>query len=274
MGYNENFIEAFKIYLPRLKDKSLHDSLSKGKVFDYTHFSIVMNRIRKLAIYTAHNIDGKHLVSVPRTGKWRHDERVGEYQTGNEAYSRNPWDRGHLVRRTAVAWGDNAAKASSDTFHYTNAAPQHENFNQDEWLELENWVLNKAEQSQKRVCVFTGPIFSDSDQEYRAIQIPSAFWKIIVLTKPNGALSTVAFLMKQDEMWQDKKGKDFLNLTLYQVAVNVIEDLTDLDFIFDRDIEITSQSDNFLRQFDPLATFIKSEDKSWPIIKTASDIVV
>ena len=103
MGFDEKFIDTFTINLPKLKNKALEDSLEQGKAFDYTHFSIVMNKARRLATYTAHNIDGEHLVHVPRSGKWQLDDRVGAYRTGNEAYKSNPWDRGHLVRRTAVA---------------------------------------------------------------------------------------------------------------------------------------------------------------------------
>ncbi|WP_372370181.1 DNA/RNA non-specific endonuclease [Candidatus Uabimicrobium sp. HlEnr_7] len=277
MGYNENFLGDYNIHLPKLGSQSLEDSVEKGNAFDYTHFSIVMNRVRKLATYTAHNIDGKNLKSVPRNGKWSLDPRVGDNQTGNEAYSRNPWDRGHLVRRTAVAWGDSASKASSDTFYFTNAAPQHENFNQDEWLELENWLLAKADQSNARMCVFTGPIFQESDQKYRDIFIPTAFWKVIVLKKPQGGLSSVAFLMKQDEMWDDKNGKKFLNLTLYQVAVSLIEELADLSFTFElgEQIPVQSSTESDLKRFDPLANFIsENKQQPWPVIKTKDDIVV
>lgn len=277
MGYDEKFISNYKIHLPRLGNNTLKDSLEKGNVFDYIHFSLVMNRIRRLAVYTAHNIDGKNLVSIPRKGKWRIDDRVGEYQIGNEAYRSNPWDRGHLVRRTAVAWGDLASRACSDTFYYTNAAPQHENFNQDEWLELENWLLHKADQTKCRLCVFTGPVFGTNDQEYRDILIPAAFWKTIVLEKPNGGLSVVAFLMKQNEMWDDKNGKRLLNLTLYQVSVSFIEELNNINFTFEYDGEIPIQSsdDNYLHQFDPLATMISSKEKHpWIMIKNENDIVI
>ena len=85
------------------------------------------------------------------------------------------------MRRAAVAWGDlqRARDASDATFYYPNAAPQHERFNQDEWVDLEDWVLQAAGGVSSRLCVFTGPIYTTHDQYHGNTRIPSAFWKIV-----------------------------------------------------------------------------------------------
>ena len=206
-----------------------------GRVFDYIHFSLVMHQDRRMALFTAHNVDIARLRQASGTN-WDLDMRIERSaQTGPEAYLNNPWDRGHLVRRAAVVWGTEgeAKDASDSTFHYTNASLQHEKFNQDEWLALEDWVLQAAGGISSRLCVFTGPIYTRQDVFFQEFRIPSAFWKVVVLRDPADAgqdLAALGFLMKQNEMWDDWNGATLLNLRLYQVGIPEIGAYAGLDF--------------------------------------------
>ena len=111
-----------------------------------------MHRERALALFTAVNIDGK-LARQPKRerDRWIIDPRLpAEFQTGEPVYKSNPLDRGHLVRRLDPAWGtdDAAVKAANDdTFHFTNAAPQHHQFNAGStlWAGLEDHILANAD---------------------------------------------------------------------------------------------------------------------------------
>jgi len=131
--YDPDFLGGgFRVPLPQPVCQG--QLLAGGEAIDYIHFSLVMHQDRRMVLFAAHNIDVSQKKSVPRDG-WELDARVQTaHQTGPSAYYDNPWDRGHLVRRAAVAWGDleEAQDASDSTFYYTNAAPQHERFNQDE----------------------------------------------------------------------------------------------------------------------------------------------
>jgi endonuclease G len=86
----------------------------------------------KLPVLTAVNIDGEHSVPVKRgKDKWFFDARIDKkFQHGQKAYKDESIDRGHMVRREDPNWGDDAPQANSDTFHYTNSAPQHSLLNQ------------------------------------------------------------------------------------------------------------------------------------------------
>jgi len=91
-----------------------------------------MNIDRKMAVYTAVNVNGKRLLWLSRNGdKWYADPRTSA-QAGPELYANNDLDRGYLVRRLDPVWGTDAEaeKANEDTFHYTNVCPQHKDFNQ------------------------------------------------------------------------------------------------------------------------------------------------
>ena len=154
----------------------------------YHHFSVVMHRRRGLALFTAVNVDGKQLRPPERTGdRWFLDPRLpATEQTGEPVYRHNPLDRGHLVRRRDPAWGETdaiAKAANDDTFHFTNAAPQHHAFNagQTLWVGLEDYVLGNAETHDLAVSVFTGPVLADDDDVYRGIQLPRQFWKLVAM---------------------------------------------------------------------------------------------
>ena len=237
IAYDPKFLgDEFTVPLPKTCCEG--KLVDRGEVFDYIHFSLVMHQDRRSALYTAHNIDYSQKKSA-RRGGWDVDSRMDTaFQTDNHAYRNNPWDRGHLVRRDAVVWGDQreAQDASDSTFFYTNAALQHSSFNQSEskWLGLENWILHKAGSFANRLCVFTGPIYTQVDEVTdRGYTVPSAFFKIVVLQDPtaNGTdLSAIAFLMKQNANWRSGGARALNNLEPYHVSIAEIEAYTGLDF--------------------------------------------
>ncbi len=235
--YNPKFLgEEFNVPLPiTCCDGKL---VQGGQVFDYIHYSLVMHQDRRTALYTAHNIDYAQKNSA-RGGRWDVDDRMDTtFQTDNHAYRNNDWDRGHLVRRDAVVWGNRqeAQDASDSTYFYTNAALQHKNFNQSSsrWLGLEDWILHKAGSFANRLCVFTGPIYTEIDEKTnRGYTIPSAFWKVVVLRDPSAEgddLSAIAFLMKQNENWRAAGRRALANLQPYHVSIAEIEAYTGLSF--------------------------------------------
>jgi endonuclease G len=197
-GYVDGFLGGGKTVEPPAFGSWKSDVLDR---LDYRHFSVVMARSRRMALYTAVNINGKKLLSFKRGDDlWYLDPRIKtEQQIGNaEAYTGNPLDRGHLVRRLDPVWGDQdvAKQAEEDTFHYTNSVPQHSALNQRTWLSLEDYVLNRTADEDMKACVFTGPILRDDDPPYRKIQLPREFWKVAVaVDKDTKKLSAAGYLL-------------------------------------------------------------------------------
>ena len=74
-----------------------------------------------------------------------------------------------------------AKVATDDTFHFTNCSPQHANLNQKIWVDLEDYLLDHAQEDDVRLTVFTGPVFKDDDPTYRGVQLPRRFWKVAVM---------------------------------------------------------------------------------------------
>lgn len=211
----------------------------------FTHFTVVLQPDRRLAVVTAANLDGGRLLDLDRGDDWHLDPRVPvEAQTGPEVYADNDLDRGHLTRRRDPVWGERAVaeQANLDTFTYVNAAPQAALFNQGEllWAGLENYVLDHARTYAQRLTVLTAPVFGDDDPLYRGTRIPRRFWKIVAwndgdVTTP-GLAATGYVLDQSDQLDRiDLSGQGAaaappLGAYLtYQVPVADVATLTGLD---------------------------------------------
>lgn len=236
VGYDSTFLGLeHRVDLPQLSDEMKKDVsyMDNGSyVLDYTHFSIVMCRSRCLAYFTAVNIDGSQAKNIKRSGdSWNFDPRIPkDAQYGDELYAKNDLDRGHLVRRLDPVWGDKAMQANSDTFHFTNSSPQHKNLNQKTWLDLENYLLQNAQNHNLKVSVFTGPVFRSDDMIYRGkFKIPAEFWKVVVMIKDDGKMSATAYLQTQKNMIVNLEFA-YGEYKTYQVPVARIEKITGLDF--------------------------------------------
>ena len=204
----------------------------------YHHYSVVMNGERRLAFFTAVNIDGRKAREIAReSDKWFYDPRIRrDQQVGNELYADNPFDRGHLVRRLDPAWGrtERIAKvANDDTFHFTNCSPQHEQFNQGQnlWQGVENFLLDRATGADQKLTVFTGPVFRDDDPVYRDVPIPLEYWKVAVLAGPDGELAALAFLVTQADLVRPVVEEAAIDTArIFQTSIAEVERLTELDF--------------------------------------------
>jgi endonuclease G, mitochondrial len=267
-GYQESFLgpnnPKLRVRLPSL---SAALKAQASEVLPYFNFSIVMNMARKLAFFTAVNIDGS---ATPLEGlgafaeekafeggeTWFKDDRVPEDQFQQVFYSGTSkvFDRGHLVRRLDPAWGDLAGPANDDTFHFTNCSPQHWQFNQrqNHWAGIEVYALKNAQDEDQRITVFSGPVFAEDDPlvgtikggvfaslkpAIRNVPIPKAFFKVIVRVL-NKDLRATGFIASQEALLQTgplRGGQleaftDTSKVKLFLRPITEIEAATGLDF--------------------------------------------
>jgi endonuclease G len=167
----------------------------------YEHFSVVMNRPRRLCFFSAVNIDGGQSRKSPRTG-WRLDPRIPTaQQIIQECYGNPPrFSRGHMTRREDPVWGDEtaAARGNADSMHVTNTVPQMQAFNSPIWLALEDYALEHAREDEMKISVFTGPYFRADDPVLYGVQVPVSFWKIIAFIHDvSGKLCATGYEMSQ-----------------------------------------------------------------------------
>lgn len=234
-GYAPEFLELEddEIALPSLTATGLR---AVAKLEDdsyelkYHKFSVVMHKKRRLALFTAanvdwrkasHEIDGRKPSRRELTGlgdndfeQWVTDERLPDaWQLPDLFYTKDggAFDKGHLVRRDDVCWGttfEDIQMSNGDTYHTTNCSPQVASFNQsargtDNWGDLENLV--QQETKAERAVIFSGPVLDAGDPVFVGrdrrgevrIQIPRKFWKIIVVSGTTGP-QAYGFTLEQD----------------------------------------------------------------------------
>lgn len=262
IGYNEKFLDSITLpmpsFSPRLAGAVLNKpELENGIYAGYVNYTIVTNKALRSPIFVALNIDQNQLKDSERRDNWQIDTRIGaEFQLNNDYYYNNPWDRGHLARRASASWGSSireAQRASDETFYYSNASLQHANFNQDEWLALENWVLKLSLDKDGKITSFSGPIYGDfvrtiTPEGREIAMIPSAFFKVVCfINKNTNELDVRAFIMLQDhDSLADKSGRQMFNFQVYQVTVTEIEEKTGLEF----EDEVYQKNPLFFREND------------------------
>lgn len=263
LGYDPDFLSEplplDPIYAEHVAREEVAPLLDgSGHELRYWHFSSVVHAQRRFPLMTAVNIDGKRVIHPgKRKDTWRPDARIArEFQPDDEFYARNRaeekvyFSRGHLVRLLDPCWGesqDDARRGMEDSFHFTNAAPQVQAYNDVDWGNLEDYVLDKAQTSEKRLTVFTGPIhreddpFYGRDREGGPWQIPLSFWKIAVLQKTRNRIAAAAFIIGQTEYVSALfEAKVFSGLKPYsldemrerkiQTTIAAVEEETGLDF--------------------------------------------
>ncbi|MFC5790030.1 DNA/RNA non-specific endonuclease [Agromyces tardus] len=223
MGFDAWFL-GLEAAMPRVPEADAAASVD----LDYLHFTVVLDTRRRLARITGVNVDGARLVDVERGDDWRLDERIpADWQAGPEIYARNDLDRGHLVRRRDPVWGtpEVAARASSDSFHYPNAAPQASEFNQSMllWVGLEDHVLEYARVHAQRLSVFTAPVLAPDDPPYRGIRVPLRFFKVVAW-RSGDELATAGFVLDQSPLI-DLEGAARLQAEAARVAAGAVPDL-------------------------------------------------
>lgn len=186
-GYQPDFLGgSVKLPLPKVAGRKFGSPLvlqDRTTELKYWNYSVVMNRDRGLAFFSAANIRPAERLGQRDGNDFIRDSRVdavdpaaqiddkkfykqqSTFESDNRA--RNPFDQGHLTRREDLQWGQTEAEAKrsgDDSFHYTNCAPQHYAFNQNRkvnglWNRLETMAIDDLTDSQN-LCIINGPVFN------------------------------------------------------------------------------------------------------------------
>lgn len=246
-GYQEKFLgnaNAVPLPTPGAKLKTAVTTFgtgSKESILKYTHFSVIMNKIHRMCMFSAVNIDGKASVSIKgQRPSWQFDPRLvvkgkpsNVYQIKDECYGNErdgKFSRGHMTRREDPVWGSLAPQANRDTFYVTNATPQIQPFNAPLWLGLEDYALQNARQDDMKISVFTGPIHEKTDPIYFGVKIPVRFWKIIAFIHDHThKLCATGYVMSQESKLP---GNEFIygQYLTYQESIREIERLSGINF--------------------------------------------
>jgi endonuclease G len=235
-GYSSGFL-GNELEPPALDAAFSDDAvqLDGSAAIPYTHFSLALSKSRGFARWVAWNIDGGSIRKVSRNGiPFVKDSRIpAQFQNGDELYSGNRLDRGHLARRADLVWGSEteARSANKDSFFFTNIAPQMDDFNQSSkdgvWGRLEDAVFADVDVQDLKVTAFGGPIFQDHDREYRGVRLPREYWKILAYVE-GSEFKSRAFLLTQN--LNPFEALDLDEFRAFQVSTEELEERTGLRF--------------------------------------------
>jgi endonuclease G len=292
-GYDPKFL-GIEVKLPRITDEKITKSIAEnnqpgpnGKHYlDYTNFSVLFNKDKKLPFFTVVNIVGKSneiakVHDARGSDSWFPDKRIEKdnetFQFTNDDYKASGFQKGHMVRFYDPAWGKTEAErkiAMGDTFHYTNCCPQLGKYNAGIWNDLEDYYLSRAIFQDDRVTVFTGPIFNKA-KKIGELLVPVNFWKIIVYRVKN-KLEAMAFLISHEVAYDKLVRENFLlekkvqpslkqtdidrlfsgkNLKRWIVKVELIEEKTGLKFHLN-DVDLNK---NKFQYYNVSATALEKE---------------
>jgi len=275
-GYDPDFLGAgakrvsFPTLSPSLAAEAaplINPSAYNKNILHYHNYSLVMHATRRFAIYSAANIRFDQRFDMNRPPDvWRRDPRIlDKYQIQNFYYASNQFDRGHLTRREDLEFGKNAKTAlisAADTCHWTNCTPQHAKFNQNReiWQGIERHILEDTVLTgDLSAQVITGPVLDEGDPEYKDIQYPLQYWKVVAAIDDTGGLSATAYIASQEAVIA-KFGIEAVDLfgpfKTFQVRIAEIERLTGLTF------HCGTNDAKFLRDFDPLATLSRDRRRA------------
>lgn len=224
---------------------------ASGMVLSYHNYSLAMSAERRMPIVAASNLDRSRLRVLPRAGgRFAPDPRLSQAeQLDSTWFRRAGYDRGHLVSRSNIAWGDLAPEdavaaqqiaAQADVL--TNATPQTEALNRRGWMQLERWALTEHNPTARKVTIFSGPVLHPNDPIVDSVQVPRAFFKVIVSTRSEvdvgpdvgsepTSLVVDAFLMRQFADGTDEPlGSIEFDATSARATIPELERLTGLDF--------------------------------------------
>ncbi|MDX6623996.1 MAG: endonuclease mitochondrial [Solirubrobacterales bacterium] len=242
VGYDPFFLPVGQsIDVPLAASGAVSDDLAPtkagGTVRDYTHFSLAMSASRRFCRWVAWNIDGNGLQTLTRDGLdfVLDDAYEARFQVDDSLYAGNPLDRGHIARRADLLWGsrDEAEKANSDSFFFTNITPQLDHFNQSSqhglWGKLENAVYEDVDVDDLKICVLGGPIFKDTDFLYRGVLVPRSFWKAIAYVE-GGVLKAKAYVLTQDDLEAKLESLGLEEFKLFQISIRELGTMTGLDY--------------------------------------------
>lgn len=269
-GYDRNFLTGHPLGLPevissREDEQFLNFTTNKPYVLKYHNYSLIMNKKRRLTMWTASNVDynpGKKSTKDRAAfggEDWTADPRIpAKYQIVDEEFYKpaKKIDRGHIVRREDNCWGDSELEieyANADTYHWTNCTQQHQSFNRDAfgehglWGMLENRVQQQLIIADGRATIFAGPVLDNENDPVAVIddvniQYPLKFWKIISAIDEQVGLVSYGFILDQTDVINDQGiGLERLDFSIFhaqQATIQAISTLTGVVFdqaVYDSD---------------------------------------
>lgn len=156
---------------------------------------------------------------------------VSHGEDGETVYDGFGYDRGHLAPSADFRWSE---QALSESYYYSNMAPQLPQFNRDDWVSLENELRKYVIDNNQALMVVSGSVLKDElkvqERSKNGLRIPNYFYKVAY--NPESGES-VGFIYPHREFI---KTPDY-----YAVTVDSVEAFTGIDFFAGNEVATESE---------------------------------
>lgn len=212
--------EINNIALPEIIDSTYFIRNNRGR---FSYYYSPKDKQAKWVSYalTKNDITGR---KTKRTNDFRVDSQIKK-QKWNTAtssdYYKSSFDRGHLL---PSADRNKSTIENSETFLYSNIAPQKSSLNRNSWRYLEEQIRKWAEKHDT-LYIVTGGVLEDKKMGYigkNKVTVPHRFYKVILGVK-NNQYNAIGFIMPNSSIIKH-------NFMTYAMSVNQVEKITKIDF--------------------------------------------
>ena len=220
--------------VPELQQENLYTQTAH--ILTNPGFSLAYSEWAANALWVAYYLPSNQNKGFGRRPQFSPDWRSLHHVTAGD-FRHSGYDRGHLAPNYAIGrtYGRSAQLA---TFLMTNISPQRPGLNQKYWQRLEEAVIDHFVPRFDGVWVVTGPVFDNRRQCLKGclwsekkglnlkgtwIEVPDAFYKILIGIKNGQAVTSLAFLVPQ-------RVKRKAPLSQYLTTIDAIEVLTGINF--------------------------------------------
>lgn len=233
----ESVLEDLKLSKIRkdLEENGLPLVSDDSEVIWHSAMAIVYSEKHEMAKWVAHILlSDVTRGSVSRTNDFRPDSLV---KTGTAVeqdyflkhlrpdstyeYDGYGYDRGHLAPSADFRWSE---KALSESYLYSNIAPQLPEFNRDKWADIENFIrayMYRYPESQ--LFVVTGPVLNDDlpklERSPNRVSIPEQYFKAAM---DFDAKRGIAFLVPHEKLLYPPE--------YYAITIDSLEEVTGINF--------------------------------------------
>jgi len=196
--------------IPSLRNETRYGVPAADKIMFNRHYVLGYSYYFRQAKW-ALEIVSPGLSDLERTDNFRPDYRIAEIFRADLAdYEHSGYNRGHLV---ASANQFETELQNSETFLLSNMTPQHPDFNQRIWKNLETAVRAlDADPKVLETYVISGPLFyfdteiktiGSEDHNGVSLPIPHAFFKSILTENNRGSLRMWSFIIPNESSDQE-----------------------------------------------------------------------
>lgn len=167
--------------------------------------------------------------NLSRTNDFRVDPKVTTQTAVKADYWYSGFDRGHIGPSADFRW---SSKAISESYFYSNMAPQRPELNRERWAELEGWVRSHVYHTEEQMIVVAGGILQKdlpTIGKENKVSIPEKCFKVI-LDLEGPEKKAIGFVLENKECPYP--------VISYAMSIDEVEKITGLDFFSELDDEL------------------------------------